>query len=113
MTRINRRRIRTRVSTLGEHQRFVLLHGPLAIAIDGPAFSSRKAEERTWCRHRSELMDENLGPGRRPYAYFKFDLGVEPRRWRDEIKILRARGLMSATEERDLEKDTGGKFRDP
>jgi hypothetical protein len=111
MMRVNRR-IRGRVSTLGEHQRFVLLYGALAIAIDGPAFGSEQAEQRAWRRHRDELLGEDLGPGRRPYGFYLYELGVDPpARWRDEIDTLRARGLMSDREERELARLTGDRFK--
>ncbi|MGA9623970.1 MAG: hypothetical protein WBQ65_05840 [Bryobacteraceae bacterium] len=64
----------------------------------GPGFASATEERAAWIAHRNALMAEYSGPGRRPFAFYRHDLGAEPRHWFDEIRVLLEHGLLDATE---------------
>jgi hypothetical protein len=87
--RLNRA-IRTRqVKGLTKKQAGALIYGPsLAepLGFDG-AFRSEAEERDAWRRNRALLMKDHE-PGRRPFAFFKFELGVQSQRWSDEICAL-------------------------
>jgi len=52
-----------------------------------------------WNRHRSELMLEGTAPGRRPYGFYKYDLGItSPCHWWQELQILIDRDLLTGEE---------------
>ncbi len=85
----------------------ILLYGPPLSDVlpgDGPGFASEDAERAAWFANRDELMQERLGPGRRPYAYFKWELQAEPRRWWDEVRLLLENDLLDEPEVADIER---------
>ncbi len=64
----------------------------------GPGFASATEERAAWIAHRNALMAEHSGPGRRPFGFYRHDLGRAPMHWFDEIRVLLEHGLIDATE---------------
>ena len=93
---------RRRHARNNEQQRQYFLYGDVFGATDNePLFTSLEEEKRGWFLVRDELLREcraQFGPGRRPYAYFRFELGCAPARWFEEIEVLLRHGLIDATE---------------
>jgi hypothetical protein len=76
-----------------------LTHGLIA------ATAPSEAEAKTAYRaHRTEVLAEELGPGRRAFGFMTFDLGATPGRALDDIGSLMERGLIDATESIGVEK---------
>jgi hypothetical protein len=52
---------------------------------------------QTWTKYRTELMtDSSLSPGRRPSAFWRFDVGVvPPAHWWQELAMLLERDLLA------------------
>jgi len=94
---------------LTAEQEFELIHGQgferMLGGADPPAALSRAERLRLWRHHRATLMAA-CGPGARPWAYFVFDLLVDPapgESW-SQIGFLDERGLLSREEELLLER---------
>jgi hypothetical protein len=73
---------------------------------DGPGLLDENGEldeaemRRCWNANRAELLAA-CPPGKRPHAFFRFDLGITDRivwRWHDQLRVLLERGLISAEE---------------
>lgn len=64
----------------------------------GPGFASAIEERAAWIAHRNALMAEHSGPGRRPFGFYRHDLGVAPLQWFDEIRALLEHDLIDVTE---------------
>src|SRR3974377_1228911 len=92
--RLRRHARQTAVWVLSEKQRGILLFGYSVAAHHETGFTSDADERRMWDEHREQLMREFNHPGRRPHAYYKFDLGVDPpSRWAGEWEVLLDPGL--------------------
>lgn len=102
MPRINRRRPHYKVRGLSEAQRELLIFGTVMLAAQEQGFDDENAMLRAWREQRSELMAQ-VKPGRRPHAYFKFELGCEPRCWYEEVKALLEAGLITPEEAHAIE----------
>lgn len=101
--RINRlRRARGRGDLTG-CQREILMRGQDFMG-DGDGFESEAAERVAWQKHRVEMLAE-AGPGRRPHAYYRLDLGVDPLRWYDEVAALLDHDLVNKADVLALERD--------
>jgi len=75
-----------------------LVLGDGAFSGGGPGFASTTEERAAWNAYRNALMAEYSGPGRRPFGFYRHDLGVAPLQWFDEIRALLEHGLIDATE---------------
>jgi hypothetical protein len=86
------------------HQRGVVTESQLTwltngFAIGGSGFANEVEERAGWERLRNTLMAEHE-PGRRPCAFFKFDLNLNPapRHWHEEISALMDANLIDPHE---------------
>lgn len=107
MPRINRRSRAVRQRGLNDTQRQLLIQGDVLVPHgDEPGFASDAEERAAWRESRAELMAVDLGPGRRPHAYLKYDLRVSdpPIEWSGMMRILLENGLLSAEEQIRCEK---------
>lgn len=95
MPRVRRRGNALRFSTAMLES---LIRGDGGFTDGGPGFASATEERAEWIAHRNSLMAEYSGPGRRPFGFYKHDLGAEPLQWFDEIRALLEHGLIDATE---------------
>jgi len=93
----SRRKAKSR-RELTEGQYFELLIGPGG---PGSAFDSPFLRRAAWYEHKEELM-EGDGPGQRPWGYWEYEFGQHFEKSDDEVKALRRRGLLSASEEAQL-----------
>jgi len=75
-----------------------LVRGDGAFTDGGPGFGSIAEERAAWNAYRNSLMAEYGAPGRRPFGFYRHDLGTEPLQWFDEIRALLEHGLIDATE---------------
>ncbi len=100
---------------LSDRQAELLVYGDVAEALpgDGTDFRNEDEERAAWAMNRAELLKEPLGAGKRPHAYFKWELHEEPRRWWDEIRLLLEHGLIDAQEAADIERAHGMLADDP
>jgi hypothetical protein len=70
---------RRRSDTLNPNQHSILCSGcELFPAWDG--FDDEQHEREAWAAHRDRLMAEWARPGRRPWAYWRYDLNLEEAR---------------------------------
>jgi hypothetical protein len=79
----------------------ILLHGTPILDVlpgDGPGFQSKDEERQAWFTHRTELLAEPLGAGRRPHGFLKFELGITPKSWEEEVEALLSHNLISDSE---------------
>lgn len=86
-----------------------LLHGfRLISGKDEPGFGSETDARAAWGINRAELMAA-AAPGRRPAAYYRFDLDEQhaPGRWSQEIEFLERAGLIGPEELLRIEKTYG------
>ena len=110
MPRINRRvRIRKQQGGLAQSQREILLFGDAILDQTGPGFASPAAEQAAWRRHRAELMQEPFvnGPGKRPCAFLKFELGCEDAYRFTDFQVIQAlsdHGLVGPDEALQIER---------
>ena len=78
--------------------------GEVALPLKGPPIFKNLEEMRTaWLKHRHELMRpevHDLSAGCRPWAWWKFDVGLDPvpERWCTEIVELLKLNLIDGTE---------------
>jgi hypothetical protein len=73
----NRRRVdRRRSDILSPNQRAILATGCECFPA-WPGFEDAEHERDAWEAHRDRLMAERGHPGRRPWAYWAYDLGLE------------------------------------
>jgi hypothetical protein len=79
----------------------ILMFGEPIIHRDGAGFDSPEHAKCAWAAHRAGLMVEPhfTGAGRRPAAFFQFDLAVTPpTKWWGSVKILEEHSLLSLDE---------------
>lgn len=67
---------------------------------DGPDFSSPEEEKRAWFMHRKELLAEERRPGVRAHGFYRWELGIEPKNWVEELRPLMDRGMITDESER-------------
>jgi hypothetical protein len=107
--RIRRRGHQLRNLTDGQWQ---ILQFGLAIIPSGAGFATDDEQRAAWRQYRDELMRE-IGPGRRPAAYFQFDLGISPPgRWWAQLDVLLDRDLVSREEAARIEAENPALARD-
>jgi hypothetical protein len=74
-------------------------------AVARSEFDSREAKRAAWLRHRPAVIAHCKTPGRRPSAYYQFDLQITPpTTWPRELRLLVERTLVDAAESAALEK---------
>lgn len=68
-------------------------------------FKSDGEMRAAWKKHREKIMRSWDSPGCRPYAYLRFDLGIqEPSlNWIDELQLLQQHKLLTREEEAQIE----------
>ena len=104
MPKIRRKGVRQR--GLNDAQEHLLIFGCVFGAHHQERFASEVDERAAWELHRERLMAQVKDPGRRPHAYYKFDLGVDPPwRWFDEIEILLDHNLIGEDEAIKIERN--------
>lgn len=109
MPTVRKRYVRRRhvPGRLTEAQRETLLYGAPILAVrdsDGPNFASEAEAAAAWRRNRAELMAEMDGPGQRPNAFFRFELGKDLDDGLEEAEALDVAGLLDITEAQQVEK---------
>ena len=101
-TKRRRRHARENAKWLLSHAQEQQLKWGMVLVPVGPEFESEEQQREAWAMHRDRLMASESGPGKRPYAYFKYDLGIanppQPRHWDPQIRILVERGLIDEQE---------------
>lgn len=100
--RINRlrRAIRQTAGVLTHAQWEILAYGQIILDQLDADFASEQEAQRAWFVHRTRMMQQFHAekPGRRPHAFFKFELHCEPKSWKDEIRILLDHKLIDTRE---------------
>ena len=100
--RINRRlrRVQQPLGKLTVFQEEMLRFGQNILDIMDAGFSDEGHMRAAWAEHRKQLI-ASAGPGRRPWAFYRFELGCErPSAGApdEELKLLLERGLISKSE---------------
>lgn len=74
-------------------------------AVARSEFDSREAKRAAWLRHRPAVMAHCKTPGRRPCAYYQFDLQImPPGTWPRELRLLVEHRLVDAAESAAVER---------
>jgi|SRR5581483_5615500 len=101
MPRINRRRPMLKTRGLSLVQRQMLMWGcQLSPMTEPDAFASEAEMRAAWNEYRDEIMAALRAPGRRPFAYYKFDLRIDdpPVNWFTELPVLVKHDLLTKEE---------------